>query len=269
MLLAIIPVGILLGLLLSRVHLYLVPRVYESEVIIQITQKDESSVIKGAVRSSLKSQFMTGTEFEPFKSSIILSKVSDKLKLKSLWGVDEEAVLVRLKDAVQVTRIRGTDLISVKVRVADPVEARDIASELALAYKEWREAMEKEGLERMLTELRRAVQKQEDEVEEARKELEILIKSKGSDIEFIYAKRNFEHEAAIFEQMKLKLVSETMDTFMSSIVVHEHPEISNQPVGLSERFLVINWIAGGALFAPLLALPMMVFLNRRQRVAQV
>ncbi len=271
-LLLMIPLGMVAGLILARVHLYLVPRVYESEVILQFRQRSESFQIKQAIQSEVEPQYMMGTEFEPFKSRTILLKVNEKLKLETSWGVDEDTVVARLKSAVQVIRIRETDLLCVKVRVADPVEARDIALELATTYREWRTEMEKESNDRMLVDLRRAVQKQEEEVEQARKELKSISENTDSDTtvndsDYFAAKTNFEQKVDILVQMEFKLVNMEIESRIIEVrvVVHDEPEIPNNPVGMSERLIMLIWMVGGALLAPLVALPIMSYLNRSRR----
>ncbi len=272
MLLVMIPVGMVLGLILSRVHLYLVPRVYESEVIIQFMLRGESSIQKQAIEPAVTPQYMTSAEFEPIKSRTILSKVIEKLALEKSWGVDENTVVARLKVAVQVTEIRDTDLKRVKVTSTDPVEARDIARELVMAYREWRRELEKEANDRTQEELRRAVKEQEEEVEQARKELERIVKNKNAEKQYYEydvatAKRHFEQKSDIFEQMKLKLADVVIAgaTIEYRVLIHEEPEIPNNPVGMNERLIMLIWMLGGALFAPLFALPIMAFLNRRRR----
>ena len=89
----------------------------------------------------------------------------------------------------------------------------------------------------------------------------------ASDVEVIEAKRNFEQNSDVFEQMKLKLVSWEIDSSMIETVnvVIEEPDIPSKPVGLGERAIMLNWMVGGALFAPLFALPIMALLNRNLR----
>lgn len=272
MLLVMIPVGMVAGLVLARVHLYLVPRVYESEAILQFKQIVESSRPEEMIKPAATPQFMMGAEFEPFRSRMILLIVSEKLKLEASWGVDEETVLARLKDAVQVKDIRGTDLKSVKVISTDPVEARDIARELVKTYMEWRTKMVIESYDSMLADLRRAVQKQEDDLEQARIELGRIMKIKGSDVsdndsDVVAAKRNFEHNSDIFKQMKLKLVNVAIKnaTIEDRVVIVDHPALPNKPIGFSDRLITLIWMVGGGLFAPILALPIIAFLNRRRR----
>jgi capsular polysaccharide biosynthesis protein len=268
-LLVMIPVGMVAGLALSRVHLYFVPRVYESEIILQIKYNPPSGE---TIESVVTPQYMTRAVFEPIKSRTILSKVSEKLELEKSWGVDKDTVIARLKDAVQVMKIRGTDLLSIKVRTTDPIEACDIARELVTVYREWRTEMEKESLDARLEALKKAVQKQEDEVEQARKDLQILMEIKGietlaNDVVAVEAKRNFEQKSDVYDAMKLKLVREEIDSSLieTDIVIHAEPVIPTMPVGLSDRLLKLNWMAGGVLFSPLLALPVMALLNRRRR----
>ena len=262
-LLVMVPVGMVAGMALSRVHLYFVPCVYESEVILQI---------KPSSKSGIHYHYMTGAEIDMFRSETILLKVSEKLELEKSWGVDEETVVARLRDAVEVIDIKGTDLKSVKVRATDPMEARDIARELVTVYREWRTEMVKESLDARLEALKKAVQKQEDEVEQARKNLQIIMEIKGietlaNDVVAVEAKRNFEQQSDIFDQMKLKLVNGKIDTSLieAHIVIHNEPVIPTAPLGLSDRLLKLNWMAGGVLFSPLLALPVMALLNRRWR----
>jgi capsular polysaccharide biosynthesis protein len=275
MLLVMIPVGMVLGLILSRVHLYLVPCVYESEVIFQIKYNppSEDTMESAVTTNHIMRSICFPTEFEPFKSRTILSKVSQHLKLESSWNVDEDTVVARLRDAVQVMKIRETDLKRVKVTSTDPVEARDIARELIHTYREWRTELEKEAKDRTLVTMRQAVQEQEEEVEKARKELDSTAKNKdGEKLYYEYdvatAKRHFDQESDTFEQMKLKLVGVAIvgATIEDRVVIHEKPEIPNNPIGLSERLIMLNWMVGGALLAPLFALPIMSFLNRRRRL---
>ncbi len=298
-----IPLGMVVGLILSRVHLYLVPRVYESEVIIQIMLRSESSMEKQAIEPAVEPQYMTSAEFEPLRSTTIFLKVSEKLGLEASWGVDEKTVLKRLKDAVQVSKIRDSDLKRVKVSSTDPVEARDIARELVKTYGEWRKELEQESSDRMLSEIRRVVREEEGVVEECRKTLEITEKEKTNETvilerdileanrnpeqhsaiveqlldreilkrEILFAKRNLEQHLDILEQLKSKLAREEMGARLieNRVVIHEEPEIPNNPVGMSERLIMLIWMVGVALLAPLLALPIMSFLNRRRRLEQV
>jgi capsular polysaccharide biosynthesis protein len=271
--LVMIPLGMVAGLALSRVHLHLSPRVYESEVIFQIKRSSAGiSEVETEDQRFMKAQYHMSAEFELIKSRTILSKVSEKLALKKSWGADENTVVARLNVAVQVTKIRDTDLKRVKVTSNDPVEARDIAQELVTVYREWRTELVKESLDAQIKQLKRAVQNQEDEVEEARKELESILKIKSEgkpidDSDVVEARRSFDQKSDVCDAMKLKLVSAKISYSLreTDIVIHDAPVIATAPLGLSDRSLKLNWMAGGVLFSPLLALPVMALLNRRWR----
>jgi succinoglycan biosynthesis transport protein ExoP len=180
----IILLTLLLVFMTAAVITYVMPKKYESEATIEIksraagmsplgTQMTETS---GANR--MTAQFF-GTEFEKIKSRNSLDKVVANLELVNRWGVDKETALKILKGIVNTQNIRGTDLISIRVRHTDPVDARDIAEEVSQSYKEYRAELEGRDAETMLHELNKAVRNQEDKVEERRKVLATIVRTKG------------------------------------------------------------------------------------------
>jgi capsular exopolysaccharide synthesis family protein len=84
-----------------------------------------------------------------------------------------------LKRIVNTQNIRGTDLIAIRVRHTNKIDARDIAEEVARAYKEYRDEIETRYADRQLEELNNAVRDQEDKVEERRKVLSTIVRNKG------------------------------------------------------------------------------------------
>ena len=120
-----------------------------------------------------------GTEFEKIKSRNSLEKVVENLELVNRWNVDKETALRILKGIVNTQNIRGTDLISIRVRHTNKVDARDITEEVANAYKAYRTEIESRDAERALHELNKAVRDQEDKVEERRKVLATIVRTKG------------------------------------------------------------------------------------------
>jgi hypothetical protein len=65
------------------------------------------------------------------------------------------------------------------VRHTNKVDARDIADEVAKAYKAYRTEIETRDADRQLQELNKAVRDQEDKVEERRKVLATIVRTKG------------------------------------------------------------------------------------------
>ncbi|MEO5915474.1 MAG: von Willebrand factor type A domain-containing protein [Luteolibacter sp.] len=171
-------------LMLALVITRLIPWKYESEAIIEI--KSRSSMDLGFDKTKgeksqdpkMTAEFF-GTEFEKIKSSNSLGKVVDKLALTDRWKVDKEDAIKILKDSVKPQNIRGTDLISIRVKNANEQDAKEIAHEVALAYKDYRTEIDQRDTNKELYELNKAVRDQEDKVEERRKVLATIVRTKG------------------------------------------------------------------------------------------
>ncbi len=161
----------------ASVITYVMPEKYESTAVIQVKPRGKAfESLDGATSSRLSMmtpQFF-GTEFEIIKSMNSLKRVIKKLNLANTWEMTPEQVLLVLKNIVKTENIRGTDLISITVRHTDKENARDIAVEVAESYKDYRSELENNSLNRGIIELERAVQVQEDETQEAYKELTTL-----------------------------------------------------------------------------------------------
>ena len=180
----IILLTLLLVFMTAAVITYVMPKKYESEATIEVKPRsmgmspfgDQMGASFGANR--MTPQFF-GTEFEKIKSSNSLSKVVENLELMNKWGVDKETAIRILKGIVNTQNIRGTDLISIRVRHVNKEDARDVTREVARAYKTYRTEIESREAEKGLYELKRAVRDQEDKVEERRKVLATIVRTKG------------------------------------------------------------------------------------------
>jgi polysaccharide biosynthesis transport protein len=173
---------LLLVFMTASVITYVMPKKYESYATIEVKPRERTiEAITGGMRTSGQSmtpQFF-GTEFEKIKSRNSLSRVIDSLDLVNKWGSDRETVLRILKGIVNTQNIRGTDLISIRVRHTSKEDARDITAEVARAYKDYRTDLEGKTVERGINELRKAVREQEDKVEERRKILTTISRTKN------------------------------------------------------------------------------------------
>jgi uncharacterized protein involved in exopolysaccharide biosynthesis len=169
-------------LVISLVIYQIIPKDYEAEAIIEIKPPvSEMSPFDG--RGSHATQPMTaqffGTEFEKIKSHQALGKVVANLDLTKRWGVDEKSAIAKLKDRITTQNVRGTDLVSIRVSDRNEADAKDITHEVVQSYKEYRNSLEQQDTERQLAELNKAVQDQEDRVEERRKILATIVRTKG------------------------------------------------------------------------------------------
>ena len=250
--LVMIPVGSIAGLLVAAVVTYVMPKTYESEAVIEVKPQ----------AGQLAPQFF-GTEFEKIKSSNSLGKVVDSLELINRWGVDKETAIRILKGIVTTQNIRGTDLISIRVRHINKEDARDITAEVAKVYRDYRLEHQKRGGEQGLIELRKAVQDQEDKVEERRKVLATFERS-SDDHDYADAKRDFETDQALLQSLKLKQINDDISAKMQddSIVIHEEPQIAQIPISPNVSLNLVLGTALGFLLSPLLALPLIYLLSR-------
>ncbi len=175
---------LLLVFMTASVITYVMPKKFESTATVQVKPRTPGITVLGremteSSGSGLMTQQYFATEFEIIKSRNVLVKVAEQLELPNKWGYDKETIFMILKGIVDTQNRRGTDLIDIKVRHTNKEDARDITAEVAKAYKNYRTEIESRDSERGLQELRKAVRDQEDKVEERRKLLTTIVRTKG------------------------------------------------------------------------------------------
>jgi succinoglycan biosynthesis transport protein ExoP len=180
----IILLTLLLVFMTAAVITYVMPKKYESQAVIEVKPKTFGMSPLGTAMAQASGAGRTtpqffGTEFEKIKSSNSLAKVVDKLQLVNKWGVDKETAIRILKGIVSTQNIRGTDLISIRVRHTDREDARNVTEEVAKAYRAYRSEIEDRDADKALYELNKAVRDQEDKVEERRRVLATIVRTKG------------------------------------------------------------------------------------------
>lgn len=176
--LVLIPVGAVAGLLMVAVITYVMPKIYESEATIEVRPYANAPVEPPRQTEGEASSWLL-MEIEKMKSRTILDKVSQNLELPNRWNLPKEQVPPILKNSLQIQSIRGTDLVSIRARHTNKVDARDIVDEVAKAYKAYRNELAARDSEKFLHELNKAVRDQEDKVEERRKVLATIVRTKG------------------------------------------------------------------------------------------
>ncbi len=276
MLLVMAPVGMMAGLLLAAVVTYVMPKKYESYATIEIKPRTQQDVESASTTQSIGMKTIVSyTEFDPIKGRNALSKVIDSLDLMNRWELDREAALQILKGIVQTENIKGTDLIQISVRHTNKEDSRDIAAEVARAYKEYRDETHSQSMEKWISELRKVVREQEDKVDERRMAVTILGSSKTRGLRndpvdeqnYTTARRDFETELALLETMKLKLITEEIKQNLpnGTVVIHDDPVIAHSPISPNVTLNLVAGAGGGILISPFLALPLMWWMNRRKR----
>ena len=239
----IILLTLLLVFMTAAVITYVMPKKYESEATIEIKSRSagmsplgvQMTDVSGANR--MTAQFF-GTEFEKIKSRNSLEKVVKSLELVNRWSVDQETALRILKGIVTTQNLRGTDMISIRVRHTNKFDARDIADEVAKAYTAYRSESESRNAERMLHELNKAVRDQEDKVEDRRKVLSTIARTKaiiykgndpvfGSGLDEDQGARDAMQTYQKLEQLKLQLESQ-----ISSLSKYDSDQLMVYALGL-------------------------------------
>ena len=231
--------------MLTLVVVALIPWKYESKAVIEVKPRLPgfsplgAEMTDGQAGSQTTPQFF-GTEFEKIKSRETLGKVVDKLDLTDRWHVDKETAIKNLSDSVKTENPKGTGLIEVRVKQANQQDAADITREVINSYKDYRSQLEEHDADRALMELNNAVRDQEDKVEDRRKVLASIAKTKqilktdesnkedavkrGLDAaDYVDANRDFEKDLALLHQMKIKQMGESISNKMpgESVVVHD------------------------------------------------
>ncbi len=271
MLLVMAPVGMMAGWVLSAVLTYMMPKKFESHAIIEVIPRTSANA--GFPHSPPNGADL-GTEIEIMKSRNTLSKVSEILDLPRRWDLDRDSALMILKSVVKTEQLSGTDLIDIRVRHTNKEDARDIARETARAYKEYRQDIASAQSEKLTNELRKVVWKKENKVEELKKILGILSKTRTSqeinpnqDDDYMDYKRDLVATQAMLDQLRLDLSREEINQEISTyhIVVHEEPVIADMPISPNVTLNLVRGSVFGALVSPLLALPLMWWMNRRKR----
>lgn len=177
-LLVMIPVGGFAGLVIAAVVTYVMPKKYESEAIIEVRPFANAPVEPPGRTEGVAPAWLL-MEIEKMRSRPNLEKVSQNLGLPNRWYLADDQVPPILKDSLLIQSIRGTDLVSIRMRHTNKIDARDIAMEVAKVYQSYRKDIADQDSSRFLHELNKAVRDQEDKVEERRKVLATIVRTRG------------------------------------------------------------------------------------------
>ena len=289
-----LPVGAIVGLLLAAIITYLMPKNYESEAVIEVRPR---IILSSESQQTATDPQFFGTEIEVIKSRNSLEKVVTDLDLANRWNMDKVAAIQVLKGFVTAKNIQGTDLISIRVRHTNKVDARDISMEVVEAYQNYRAEIEKSDAERRLHELNKAIRDLEDKVEERKKLFSMVAKSNGFGnlplpenggsagrdpaksreredaiyaatntqgyVDYMEVKQELETAQDQLHSIKVKQTNETITLKIGfkNVLIHEGPVIAEKPISPNVTFNLALGSTLGFLLSPLMALPLMWFLN--------
>lgn len=266
--------GPLAGLLAAGLLAQMIPKKYESNVMLQI-RSDHSLEIEGAVDDRWNSEAVDSaaffpTEFEALWSRETLHGVIEKLDLSDHWGVRESEARERLEEVITVRNVPGTRLIEIRVRERDPRDAVRIADALAERYRERRNKISKARDAKMVESLQSAVRDQEEIVEKHRDELASQQRSKLRSLEsqatreshssFAEARADFESARTRLEQLKLERITRDLNQRLAEdVVIHRRAVEPESPVFPNlVLWLVLGGIGGFGIgiLAPFALIPL-------------
>ena len=298
MFLAMLPVGAVVGLLFAAIITYVMPKVYESEAVIEVKPRMIPS--SESQLSATDPQQFLGTEVEVIKSRNSLEKVVTVLDLVNRWNLDKATAIQVLKGIVTTKKIQGTDLISIRVRHTNKVDARDISMEVVETYRYYRAEIETSDAERRLQELNKAVRDLEDKVEERKKLFTMVAKSNGFGdlpspesvgnpgkdsvgnrelevaiyaakntqgyVDYMDVKRELETAEGQLYSIKVRKTNEsiTLKSGGNGVLIHEGPVIAEKPISPNVTLNLALGSTLGFLLSPLMAMPLVWILNRRE-----
>ncbi|MCU0797488.1 MAG: protein kinase [Akkermansiaceae bacterium] len=115
------PLGALLGLVIAVIWIYLAPKVYESNALVQITCQSPRTPEQPGNGEPLSSELT---------SSECLRAVIERLQLADFWMLEPDQAEEKLRDLIHVRNLPGTSLTEIRTRYTDPIQASEITREL-------------------------------------------------------------------------------------------------------------------------------------------
>ena len=170
----------ILVLLTAAVITYVMPKMYESKVVVQINPYGKMSKGLGVGNSqSMMTRNFFQTEFSIIKSEETLKGAVEEMQLSKKWGVSEKRAIASLKGLVNTRQERGTDLIEVSVRHRKREEVMTIAEAVVKAYDKRRREKIDSTRKEVITKYKQKIQAQEYKVEDNRARLYKISKRLG------------------------------------------------------------------------------------------
>ncbi len=174
----------LLVFMTALVITYVMPKKYESKAVVQVRPKGTgTNLIPGMSDNRASTLEMNTTffptEFEVIKAQKTLDAAIEDLDLVNKWNKEPDEVRRMLRNIVDAENIRGTSMIEITARYSDPKDAQAIAKAVSEAYRDRRTKLQGDFANQAMDQLRKAVQQQEDAVEDKRKLLSQIIRQEG------------------------------------------------------------------------------------------
>lgn len=242
---------------------YLMPKKFESRLVYQVRPSASVGTSLGLTHSPQH----IATEFEVMGANLTLKPVVQKLNLTSHWNMTEEDAIAVLRGMIDAQNIRGTDLVQITVKHTSGEQARDIAKEVFVSYKNRRDEKEREFRAASLTELRKAIEEQAEVLEKQTKVMEAQLKQVSSAEETKqHIDERFAGKRKILESMREELAEDKANLSSFSIIeLHEEPIVPLRPSSPNVTLNLLLGAGGGLLFGILLAIFVRFVVGSRPR----
>jgi len=138
----------LLVVITATVVTLMYPESYAAKASIQVEQERPDinvNGVQGNINGDYNAYFLL-TEFETIQSQPVLSRVSEKLDLKNVWGkkynngqpMTESDVEQMIKGRLDLQNVRNTKFITIKAYSDSAEEAAKLANQVAESYRDYR-----------------------------------------------------------------------------------------------------------------------------------
>lgn len=266
-LIAVMPIGAICGFLVAAVVTYAMPKVYESEAVIEVRPLSYESSLPSVPEGETPKWL--SDEIVKMKSPESLDRVIDRLGLEERWNMKRVDLLRDLEESMTIVSIRSSDLVSIRMRHTDKVAASDIAMMVAQIYTEYRDELQQRQTQQSLEDLKNAIKDQEKLVEERILVVDTLEKKKqnihvgGPDgsvtllhltdsQEYLDAKREKESAEDLLVEMKLKQMRDNVASKISQdcVPMHQEATIGESPVSPNAILNLVIGVILGFLLSP-------------------
>lgn len=261
MFLVMIPVGAIVGGITAGAISLGMPKLFESEGIIEVTPPSQDDPAAKAVKPRRYSEQQLGK----IADAEILGQVADGLDLPSTWKKGRDAALRTLKESVNCELIPDSNRISVRVRCGSKGDARDIAMGIIGCYRQRRLTPADPAQAKALADLNLQIDEQNERTSQSRTRIHYSKSTFGSP-ETLQGEAEFEANVRQLEELekKLEVLAKSILPHLPTVTVHQIPELAEKPASPDIEWNLFAGRGTGMLISPLLAWPVMVVMNRRR-----
>jgi len=228
---------VLVASLLGGIVAYVAPRTYESRCVIELLPASPE-VAKLSEGETLADQVRTAAVVMVSQGTCM--RASEELDLSSRWGIDRESTIRVLQKVVSAEVIPGTTLIEIRSRMTDADDSRDVAIEIAKAYRDRLKEIEASEIDIQLQSL--------DHVDG---DLDFQLEQLGKRFDVDAPDGVIREEMADMEGMKKQIAEERERLRLrravpvKRVVIHEEPTLARSPVAPNVPIIFASWSLGG------------------------